>query len=265
MEPLLLLKALLLGVVEGLTEFLPISSTGHLILVSRWLEFNRPEAKTFEVVVQLGAILAVCWEYRARFLPLLKPWESIDSRRLLLVLMCGSLPAAVLGLLGHGFIKRALFQPWVVAVALIVGGIAMLAIERRPLRTRVTEMMAIGPRLALAIGFTQSLALVPGVSRSGATIMGALLLGVDRRTATEFSFFLAVPIMFAASGLEAVKGWSTLDGSALTTIIPGFLAAFASALLAIRFLIRYVTTHTFEVFAWYRIALGAGVLALAVP
>ena len=260
MDPLLLLKAVLLGVIEGLTEFLPISSTGHLILAGRWLEFNRPEAKTFEVVIQLGAILAVCWEYRRRFVETLCHWQAPNSRRLLLNIVLGCLPAAMLGAVFHDFIKSVLFQPGVVAAALIAGGIAILLIERRKQPAIATEVDQITPRLALAIGCIQALALVPGVSRSGATILGGVALGLGRRAATEFSFFLAVPIMFAASGLEAIKSWSTLDRSAWWTIVPGFAVAFLSALLAIRFLIRFVSNHSFEIFAWYRIALGLLVL-----
>ena len=262
MDSLLLLKAVILGVVEGLTEFLPISSTGHLILAGRWLEFNRPEAKTFEVVVQLGAILAVCWEYRRRFMGTLVAWHAPSSKRLAGNIILGCAPAAALGALLHDFIKDVLFQPEVVAFALIAGGVVILAIERRAGPPAVTEVDDITPRLALAIGCIQALALVPGVSRSGATIMGGIALGVGRRAATEFSFFLAVPIMFAASTLEAVKSWAVLDGSAWWTIVPGFVVAFLSALLAIRFLIRFVSAHSFEVFAWYRIALGLVVLAV---
>ena len=256
MDSLLLLKAVLLGVVEGVTEFLPISSTGHLILASRWLEFNRPEAKTFEVIIQLGAILAVCWEYRQRFTATIVDWRNPHSKRLVLNVMLGCLPAAVLGALCHDFIKGVLFQPLVVAATLVGGGLAILAIERMAPSPRVVTVEDITPRLALAIGVVQSLALVPGVSRSGATIMGGIALGVGRRAATEFSFFLAVPIMVAASGLEAVKSWPLLDGSAWWTIGPGFIVAFLSALVTIRFLLRFVSAHSFEVFAWYRIALG---------
>ena len=259
-DSLLLLKAVLLGLIEGLTEFLPISSTGHLILASRWLEFNRPEAKTFEVVIQLGAILAVCWEYRRRFIDTLCRWQVPDSRRLMLNVVLGCLPAAALGALCHDFIKTVLFQPGVVATALIAGGIAILLIERRAQPVVATDIGQISPRLALAIGCIQALALVPGVSRSGATILGGVALGLGRRAATEFSFFLAVPIMFAASGLEVLKSGPALDGSAWWTIVPGFVVAFLSALLAIRFLIRFVSNHSFEVFAWYRIALGLAVL-----
>ena len=256
MDSLLLLKAVLLGVVEGVTEFLPVSSTGHLILASRWLEFNRPEAKTFEVIIQLGAILAVCWEYRQRFTATIVEWRSPTAQRWLLNVALGCLPAAVLGVLCHDFIKGVLFQPGVVAASLVAGGVAMLAIERLAPSARVDQVEHITPRLALAIGMVQALALVPGVSRSGATIMGGIALGVGRRAATEFSFFLAVPIMVAASGLEAVKSWSLLNGSALWTIGPGFVVAFLAALLTIRFLLRFVSAHSFEVFAWYRIALG---------
>ena len=258
MDVILLLKALLLGVIEGLTEFLPISSTGHLILASAWLEFNRPEAKTFEVVIQLGAILSVCWHFRQRLSTVaLTLTREASSRRFALRLLLAFLPAAVLGLLLHGFIKQVLFSPLIVAWALLVGGVVILLIERwaPPPRVQTIDEISFGD--ALKIGFVQSLALIPGVSRSGATIMGAMLLGVSRSCATEFSFFLAIPVMFAATVFDVYKSWHELSLEALPMFAVGFVFAFLSALLTIRFLLRFVASNSFVPFAWYRIGFGA--------
>jgi undecaprenyl-diphosphatase len=257
-DVILLLKALLLGVIEGLTEFLPISSTGHLILASAWLEFNRPEAKTFEVVIQLGAILSVCWHFRERLSTVaLTLTREASSRRFAVRLLVAFLPAAVLGLLLHGFIKQVLFSPLIVAWALLIGGVVILMIERwaPPPRVQTIDEISFGD--ALKIGFAQSLALIPGVSRSGATIMGAMLLGVSRSCATEFSFFLAIPVMFAATVFDVYKSWHELSLGALPMFAVGFVFAFLSALLTIRFLLRFVASNSFVPFAWYRIGFGA--------
>jgi len=257
-DVILLLKALLLGVIEGLTEFLPISSTGHLILASAWLEFNRPEAKTFEVVIQLGAILSVCWHFRDRLSTVaLTLTREASSRRFAVRLLVAFLPAAVLGLLLHGFIKQVLFSPLIVAWALLIGGVVILMIERwaPPPRVQTIDEISFGD--ALKIGFAQSLALIPGVSRSGATIMGAMLLGVSRSCATEFSFFLAIPVMFAATVFDVYKSWHELSLGALPMFAVGFVFAFLSALLTIRFLLRFVASNSFVPFAWYRIGFGA--------
>jgi len=285
-DVILLFKALLLGVIEGLTEFLPISSTGHLILASEWLEFNRPEAKTFEVVIQFGAILSVCWHFRERLstvaLTLTEPVEAhtagttvraepveahtagttvrarkASSRRFAVRLLVAFLPAAVLGLLLHGFIKEVLFSPLIVAWALLIGGVVILMIERwaPPPHVQTIDDISFGD--ALKIGFAQSLALIPGVSRSGATIMGAMLLGVSRSCATEFSFFLAIPVMFAATVFDVYKSWHELSLGALPLFAVGFVFAFLSALLSIRFLLRFVASNSFVPFAWYRIGFGA--------
>jgi len=257
----MLLKALVLGVVEGLTEFLPVSSTGHLILAGEWLEFNRPEAKTFEVVIQLGAILSVCWHFRARLWPVAASvHHSPAAQQFVLRLLVAFLPAAVLGLLFHGFIKSVLFSPTVVAWALIGGGLAILVVERLAGQPRVTSIEDLDLKLAFKIGLCQSLALIPGVSRSGATIMGGMWLGVSRQCATEFSFFLAIPVMFAATIFDLYKSWDTLTLGALPVFATGFVAAFLSALAAVRFLLRFVATHSFVSFAWYRIAFGLLVL-----
>lgn len=256
-----LLKAVLLGIVEGLTEFLPISSTGHLILASDWLDFNRADAKTFEVVIQLGAILSVCWHFRQRLTTVVQGLgRSDESRRFAQNLIVAFLPAAVLGGLLHGFIKQVLFSPLVVAWALIVGGFAILLIERLAPSPRVHTVDTITPGLALRIGLAQTLALIPGVSRSGATIMGGMAFGLSRQAATEFSFFLAIPVMFAATAYDLLKSWESLSADSVGIFAVGFVAAFLSALAAIRFLLRFVSTHDFRSFAYYRIGFGLLVL-----
>lgn len=262
MDLSLFLKAVLLGIVEGLTEFLPISSTGHLILASDWLEFNRADAKTFEVVIQLGAILSVCWHFRQRLTTVVQGLgRSDDSRRFAINLMVAFLPAAVLGGLLHGFIKHVLFTPLVVASALIVGGFAILLVERYAPAARVHSVDTMSPGLAFRIGLAQTLALIPGVSRSGATIMGGMACGLSRQAATEFSFFLAIPVMFAATAYDLLKSWQHLTVDSIGLFAVGFVAAFLSALAAIRFLLRFVSTHDFRPFAWYRIGFGLLVLA----
>jgi undecaprenyl-diphosphatase len=257
-----ILRALVLGVVEGVTEFLPVSSTGHLILAARYLDFERDSAKTFEVFIQLGAILAVVWEYRRTLFHMVLRWQrEPDSRHLLVSLVVASLPAAILGVIFHGWIKEHLFSPVTVAWALIVGGVAILAIERflHP-QVRVRRVEDMDPRTAFAIGLAQVLALFPGVSRSGATIMGGLVVGLSRSAATEFSFFLAIPVMLAATLLDLSGSASTLTRSDAGLFAVGFLAAFISALVVVRLFLRFVARRSFEVFAWYRI--GVGVLVL---
>ena len=256
------LKAVVLGLVEGATEFVPVSSTGHLILVGRWLSFEGDAEKTFEIVIQLGAILAVLWLYRARVLGTLAHWRSDGaSRRLLFNLMIAFVPAAVLGFFMHDFIKERLFNPRVVAISLVVGGIVMLVIERwRP--TPTTETVDdLSTRGALGIGLAQMLSLIPGVSRSGATIMGAIALGTSRVAATEFSFFLAIPVMFAATGYELIGSIDLLSAEQASMFAIGFAVSFASALVVVKALIGFVSRHTFVPFAWYRIVFGAALLA----
>jgi undecaprenyl-diphosphatase len=263
MDPITILGAILLGVVEGATEFVPVSSTGHLILLVDLLGFQGPPGRVFEVVIQLGAILAVCWLYRGKLIGTLigLPTEP-EARRFTLAVLIAFLPAAVVGALLHGFIKETLFDPRVVSVALVLGGIAILVVERLPLRHRIREVDAIGLRTALAIGCCQLLALVPGVSRSGATILGGLLCGLDRRTATEFSFFLAIPTMFGATAYDLYKNRDALSSDGAVVIAIGFGAAFVTALLVVRAVVGFVGRHGFAPFAWYRIALGSAMLLL---
>ena len=257
MSNALYVKAVLLGLVEGLTEFLPISSTGHLIVAGDWLQFTRGNAKSFEVFIQLGAILAVCWIYRARLTATVREFgQTATANRFGLNIAVAFLPAACVGFLAHDFIKSALFKPVVVAWALIIGGLVILLIERRVRATPVASIEAIAPMQAFKIGLAQVAALIPGVSRSGATIMGGMLSGLNRQTATEFSFFLAIPVMFAATCYDLAKEWRHLGRADLGLFVLGFVTAFFSALLAIRVLLRFVSQHSFAVFAYYRIAFG---------
>jgi undecaprenyl-diphosphatase len=259
--PSMLLVALLLGVVEGLTEFLPISSTGHLILTSWLLDFHGKRAELFEIFIQAGAILSVVVEYRVRFTELARDLpRSAEARGFALRLAIAFLPAACIGFLAHDFISDQLFSPRSVALALIVGALLILLVERvhLPVHTRSTDAMSW--RQALGIGLAQCLALWPGFSRSAATILGGLGMGLDRRSATEFSFFLAVPTIVAASGYGLLKNAAHLEAGDVVWLALAFAVSFFVAWATIRWLLRYVSTHDFRVFAWYRIALGVAVL-----
>jgi len=260
-SPDLLLKGAILGLVEGATEFIPVSSTGHLIVVSNWLGLVDERAKTFDVFIQLGAILAIVWLYRARL------WRTIvaarhqaASRRFLGNLLIAFLPAAIIGVLTHEWIKVRLFNPTVVAVALVVGGVLILLIERWAPAPKVNDVNEVPARTAFGIGLAQVLALIPGTSRSGATIMGGYALGLSRIAATEFSFFLAIPVMFAATLYDLMKSWSVLAPSDIPVFAVGFIVSFVSALIVVKAFLSYVSGHTFRVFAWYRIAFGAVLL-----
>ena len=263
MDESTLISALVMGVVEGLTEFLPVSSTGHLILLGDLIGFQGPPGRLFEVVIQLGAILAVCVVYFQRLLNIVVSLPSSpEARRFVLAILLAFLPAAVIGVFAHGFIKSVLFNPYVVSVALIVGGAAILMIERNLPQPRHFEVEAFSPRLALGIGFVQTLAMIPGVSRSGATILGALMMGVERRTAAEFSFFLAIPTMLGAVVYDTYKNYSTLTSDGSLVIAIGFVAAFVAGLLVVRSLVAFVGRYGFTPFGWYRIALGVVMLAI---
>ena len=263
METTIWLQVLLLGALEGLTEFIPVSSTGHLILMQAVLGFEGPPGRVFEIAIQLGAILAVVLLYFGRLWGVLLGLpRDPAARHFAIAVLLAFLPAAVVGALAHGFIKTVLFSPWVVAVSLILGGIAILLIERARPNPVIHSVEQLPLSRALAIGAIQCLAMIPGVSRSGATIMGALLLGVDRRTAAEFSFFLAIPTMFGAVVYDLYKNRDTLTLDAGLIIAVGFAAAFLTALLVVRALIGFVARHGFAPFAWYRIALGSVALVL---
>lgn len=252
-----LVAAIIQGLVEGVTEFLPVSSTGHLIVVGDWLGLHDERAKTFEIFIQLGAVFAIVWIYRARFLDMLRSLtHPTEGRRLAVNLLLAFLPVSLVGLLIHSWIKAQLFNPTVVAWGFIVGGVAILAIERWPPATTTVALTGLEPRTALGIGLAQMLALVPGVSRAGATIMGGYALGLSRVAATEFSFLLAVPVLSAAAGYDLLKNLSKLSTADIPFFAVGFLTAFAAAFLVVRGLLRYVTTHRFTAFAWYRIAFG---------
>ena len=263
MNLLLAFKALFLGIIEGLTEFLPISSTGHLIVAGSLIGFDAESHAVFTIAIQLGAILALVYEYRARFTHVL-PHIGKDRRshRFVLNLAIAFIPAAVIGLLFNDFIEKVLFNPVSVAAALVVGGFLILWIEKRQSRVppKVRSVDDMRPRDALAVGLFQILALIPGTSRSGSTIMGGMVWGLDRKTATEFSFFLAVPIMVAASGYSILKNLSAFSSQELGLIAIGFAAAFASGLIAVKALLRFVSSKNFVPFAYYRIIFGGIIL-----
>jgi undecaprenyl-diphosphatase len=264
MDLTLIWKALLIGVVEGLTEFLPVSSTGHIILAGELLDFEGPPGKVFEIVIQLGAILAVCLLYRAKIWTTAMGVLERDKRatRFTIAIVVAFLPAAIIGVVAHKYIKSVLFSPWVVAVALIAGGIAILVIERFAQRPRIKTVDDIDLKTASYVGLCQCLAMIPGVSRAGATIMGARVFRVDRATAAEFSFFLAMPTMLGATVYDLYKNWSSLSWEHGGVIALGFVAAFVSAMLVVRAFVRFISRHGFTVFAWYRIAVGALALVL---
>ncbi|MDZ4673702.1 MAG: undecaprenyl-diphosphate phosphatase [Gemmatimonadota bacterium] len=256
-----LFKAAVLGVVEGVTEFLPVSSTGHLILAGEWLDFNGGQAGTFEIFIQLGAILAITWIYRGTLAVVLRGLARDPvQQRFALNLIIAFLPAAVVGLLAHDLIKARLFSPLVVAVALVIGGVIILLIERRPPPTRVASVQAMGWRLALGVGLAQVLSLIPGTSRSGATIMGGYAMGMSRQAATEFSFFLAIPVMVAATLFDLLSSRDLLSRADVAPFAVGFVTAFVSALIVVKAFLGFVARHDFRGFAWYRI--GFGVLLL---
>lgn len=261
MDLVLLCKAALLGLVEGVTEFIPVSSTGHLIVAGELLGFTGERAKTFEIFIQLGAILAVVWLYRARFLAVATNLrQSPKSRAFVVNLALGFLPAAVVGLLTHHWIKAHLFTVPTVAGALVVGGFAILLIERVHPVEQVSAVDELPPRLAFGVGLAQVLALFPGVSRAGATILGGYLLGLSRTAATEFSFFLAIPVMVAATLLDLVSSRGNLSAADIPVFAVGFMVSFVSALVVIRAFIGFVARRDFTPFAWYRIVAGSALL-----
>jgi undecaprenyl-diphosphatase len=259
---LIFIKAFLLGVVEGLTEFLPVSSTGHLILAGALLDFNDARGRLFEIVIQSGAILAVCWEYRARVMSVVRGLGRVpQANRFALNVSIAFVPLAVVGLLFKKAIERHLFSPLPVAFAFIIGAFFILWAERRRHVVRVREVDEMTPLDALKVGLAQMAALIPGTSRSGATIIGGLFFGLSRKAATEFSFFLAIPTLFAATFYSLYKERALLSFDDFGLFSVGFLAAFVSAFLCVRWLLRFVSSHDFTPFAWYRIAFGVVVLA----
>ncbi|PKO92614.1 MAG: undecaprenyl-diphosphatase [Betaproteobacteria bacterium HGW-Betaproteobacteria-1] len=262
MELMLLLKAFILGMIEGATEFLPVSSTGHLIIVGDLLEFNDEKSKVFKIFIQLGAILAICWEYRSRLQHIASgAFSDRTAQRFIFNLGVAFMPAALLGLAFHSQIKAYLFSPFTVAIALIVGGFVILIVEKfapAPTTETVDDMSFMQ---ALKVGCAQSMALIPGVSRSGATILGGVIFGLSRKAATEFSFFVAIPIMFAATTFDLLKNYDLLSLGDVPVFAVGFITSFFAALLAVKTFIRYVAHHDFRLFAYYRIVFGSIVLA----
>ena len=284
MDIAIALKALILGIVEGLTEFLPISSTGHLILAGELLNFNDEKGKIFEIVIQFGAILAVCWEFRRRIVDVVGGLATEPrAQRFAINVIIATVPAIVLAFLLGKWIKAYLFNPITVATAFIVGGLVILLAEWRESRrgqvshpqgnALLEAAKASAPRIesvddmnwrdALKVGIAQCFALVPGTSRSGATIIGGMLFGLSRQVASEFSFFLAIPVIFGASVYELYKARDLLSADDIGVFAVGFVFAFLSAFLCVRWLLRFVATHDFKPFAWYRIVFGVLVLATA--
>lgn len=255
------LNAVILGIVEGLTEFLPVSSTGHLIIAGHLLDFTGPKAETFSIVIQLGAILAVLALYWPTFWGLVRPTgRRFSGLRGLTLLFLTCLPASLLGLVAHSAIKEHLFSPLTVAAALAVGALAILLVERMPARKTTYSLDEISPALALGIGCFQCLSLWPGFSRSAATIMGGMILGTERRTAAEYSFVAAVPIMFAATGYDMLSSWRLFSPDDFLILAVGFGVSFVSAWVAVKGFIALLGRLTLRPFAWYRLALAPVVL-----
>jgi undecaprenyl-diphosphatase len=250
-------QVVLLGILEGLTEFIPVSSTGHLLLAGHFLGFDSP-GKSFEVLIQLGAILAILSVYFGKLWKMLIDLPSdARTRRFVGAILLAFLPAAVIGAGLHSFIKTVLFEtPMLIAIMLIVGGVILLVVDRLDLKPVHHDVMDFPPSLAFKIGLCQCLAMIPGVSRSGATIVGALLLGADKRSAAEFSFFLAMPTMAGAFAYDLYKNWSVIDAADTTAIAVGFVTAFIAAVVVVRYLLDYVSRHGFALFGWWRIFVG---------
>ena len=268
MDWIYLMQTVVLGIVEGLTEFLPISSTGHLIIASDLVDFAQsPGADTFVIAIQAGAILAVCWFYRQRIFRILRGLFSEPvEQRLAVNTIVGFLPAAVIGVMVAGTIKAYLFNPITVAAALVVGGVLILWIEnyqvKKQIKPRVLTMDDMTWKDALMVGFMQCLAMIPGTSRSGATIIGGLVLGLSRKAATEFSFFLSIPTIFGATVYDLYKSRDALAAANLDGLLVGTVVSFLSALFVVRWLLRYVSTNDFKAFGWYRIVFGLLILGL---
>ena len=249
-------QAVVLGVVEGVTEYLPVSSTGHLILAGDWVGLQGPVAATFEIFIQLGAVLAVVWHYRARLWEVGQRASGPEGRAFIIPLFVAFLPAAVVGLLLHGWIKAHLFTPLVVAGALVVGGVVILVLERIHFEDTILDAERMPVKTALGIGLAQILSLIPGTSRSATTILSGYALGCSRRAATEFSFLLAIPVLGAATLYDLYKSRALLSTGDVPMFIVGTVVAFATALVVIRGFLKYVSSHDFRIFAWYRIAFG---------
>ncbi|WP_124338313.1 undecaprenyl-diphosphate phosphatase [Pseudomonas chlororaphis] len=255
-------QALILGIVEGLTEFLPISSTGHQIIVADLLNFGGERAMAFNIIIQLGAILAVVWEFRRKILDVVTglPTQR-NAQRFTINLLIAFLPAVVLGVIFADLIHEYLFNPITVATALVVGGVVMLWAERRQHEIHANSVDEISWKDALKVGFAQCLAMIPGTSRSGSTIIGGLLFGLSRKTATEFSFFLAMPTMVGAAVYSGYKYRNLFQPDDLPVFAIGFITSFIFAMIAVRGLLKFIANHSYAAFAWYRIAFGLVILA----
>ena len=262
MENQTIVDALILGLLEGLTEFIPVSSTGHILLAGHFLGF-RSTGKAFEILIQLGAILAILTVYSARLLKMARDFpREAQTRRFVLGVLIAFLPAAFLGVIGHGFIKTVLFEtPKLICVMLLLGGLVLLWIDRLELKPKYNNIMEFPLSLCLKIGLFQCLALIPGTSRSGSTIVGALLMGAGKRAAAEFSFFLAMPTMAGAFTYDLYKNRDVLSAADLPVIGVGFIAAFIMAVIVVRYLLDYVSLHGYALFAWWRLIVGATGLA----
>lgn len=276
---LYLLKALLLGIIEGFTEFIPVSSTAHLLILGEWINFSSGDDKVFEVVIQFGSILAVIWIFRARLIQLIGGTFRGERKEVMFTrnLLIAFLPAAVIGALTIKYVKALFHHPIVFVFTLVLGGLLMLWVERKPefaknapapaegetatsQRATAFALEEITWKQALVVGFAQCVAMVPGTSRSGATIIGGMLAGIQRKTATEFSFFLAMPTMLAATVYDLYRNGAALSADQTSAIAVGFVAAFVSALILVKAVLRFVSSRTYRPFAWYRIALGLVVL-----
>jgi undecaprenyl-diphosphatase len=256
-----IIKAIILGVVEGITEFLPISSTGHLILVNQFISFDEDFTILFDIVIQLGAILAVLVYFIKKLWPFTN--DKIKDKETLNIwykTIVGILPAILLGALFASFIKEKLFNPWVVAISLLVGGIVILFIENKNKTAKIVSIGDLSYKTAFFIGLIQCLSMIPGVSRSAGTIIGGMALGASRVVATEFSFFLAIPTMFAASAYSLLKYKGALNFSQLFILLVGFIVSFLVALAIVKFLINFVKKHDFKIFGYYRIILGVMII-----
>lgn len=265
MDFLIFFQSLFLGIVEGLTEFLPVSSTGHLILAGDIIGFQQAWADTFYIAIQAGAIVAVCWHYRMRLIAiLLNLFKPGKEQRLAVNIVVGFLPAAILGASLSSFVKSHFFNVFTVALALVVGGLIILWIEayhkKKNIKPRIQEVDDMSAKDAFAVGCMQCFALIPGTSRSGSTIIGGLILGLSRKAATEFSFFLAIPTIFGATVWDLWQSRETLSLESLPAIAVGFVMSFISAIIVVRWLLRYVSSNDFRVFGWYRIVFGIVIL-----
>ncbi len=258
-----IIESIILGIVEGLTEFIPVSSTGHLIVTESLLNRHHETAGVFDVFIQIGAILAVVWARRMRILKMVSGLPNDREEQLLAAkIIVAFIPAAIAGAFLHGFIKEVLFSPWIVAIGLIVGGIFMLFAERLAKPPLITNMESMSLKMALGVGLCQVAALIPGISRAGASIVGARLLGVEMRTAAEFSFFLAIPTIFGAAAFDMYQNWDIVSAADLPFFAIGTVAAFFSALIVVNWMIDFVGKHGFKPFGYYRIVIGILVLTL---